>query len=260
MSGNRFSVPLLALVVLTFAFLLLPLLIVLLMAFSHSESLSFPPQSFSLRWFRAFFHSDSYWNALVHVSIPLGLASCAVATLFGSAAALAVTRLDFPGRGAVQAAILSPLFVPHILLGAAFYVYFTRIGLAGGMVSLVASHSVIGIPFVVHTVTAGLVGIDHRLEEAAVALGASRLQAFAMVTLPIGRSSIASGALFAFVASFSDVNVSLFVSGAGFATVPVQIFSQLQFESDPTIAAASAVQIVCVGVLVLLMGWLGGRR
>lgn len=235
-----------------FLFLLAPIAIVLFMAFSASETLSFNPSQFSLRWFRSFFTSANYWNALIYVSLPIAAASAAVATVLGSAAALALTRLRFPGQSTFQAAVLSPLFLPHILLGAAFYIYFTRVGLAG-FLPLVASHTVIGLPFVVRSVSAGLTGIDPRLEDAAIALGASRAQAFMRVTLPIARSSIISGAIFAFIASFSDVNVALFVSGAGYATVPVQIFSQLQFESDPTIAAASTVQIACVAILVVLL-------
>lgn len=117
----------------------------------------------------------------------------------------------------------------------------------------------IGLPFVVRAVSAGLSGIDPRLEDAAIALGASRAQAFTRVTLPIAKSSIISGAIFAFIASFSDVNVSLFVSGAGYSTVPVQIFSQLQFESDPTIAAAFTAQIACVAILVVLLQRFRGR-
>ena len=236
-----------------FLFLLAPLAIVCLMAFSATEALTFPPARLSWRWFEAFFASPSYYDALMKVSIPLGLISSAIATVFGTMAALALSRLEFRGREALQIFVLSPLLIPHILLGAALYVYFMRILGIGGWTPLIVSHTVIGLPYVVRTVSAGLASVDRRLEEAAISLGATRAQAFAKVTLPLVRTGIVSGALFAFVASFSDVNVSLFVAGPGFGTLPVQIYSQLQFESDPTIAAASAIQIVLVAVAVLLL-------
>jgi putative spermidine/putrescine transport system permease protein len=247
------------LAVTTLVLVLLPLAVVCLMAFSPSEMLNFPPTGLSLRWFEAFFTSDSYITALVHVSLPLGLIAAALATVFGTLAALALSRLEFRGRAALQVAILSPLFIPHILLGASFYVVFAHVVVLPGLLPLVASHVVITLPYVVRTVSAGLAGVDRRLEEAAIILGASRMQAFIRVTIPVARLSILSGALFAFVVSFSDVNVSLFVAGPGLATLPVQIYSQLQFESDPTIAAASAVQIALIAV-VLLMLRPGSRR
>ena len=234
-------------------FLLAPLLVVLLMAFSGTEAFHFPPPTLSLRWFHAFFASDSYFNSLFRVSIPLGLAAGGVAMVLGTLAALALVRFDLRRKAAVQAVLLSPLFMPHILLGAGFYLYFARLGLGGGWLALVASHVIIGVPYVLRSVAAGLANMDPRLEEAAMSLGASRLQAFAKVTLPIARTSILSGGIFAFVVSFSDVNVSLFVAGTGLSTLPVHVFSQVQFESDPTIAAASALQILLVGLLMLAL-------
>ena len=119
--------------------------------------------------------------------------------------------------------------------------------------TLLIGHIVIATPYVIRCVTAGLVGMDPRLEEAAMSLGASRPQAFIKVTLPLLRSSLVTGAVFAFIISFSDINLALFLAGANAPSLPVQIFSQIQFEADPSIAAASALQIVIVGGLILLV-------
>jgi putative spermidine/putrescine transport system permease protein len=119
--------------------------------------------------------------------------------------------------------------------------------------TLLVGHIVIATPYVIRCVTAGLVGMDPRLEEAAMSLGASRAQAFIKVALPLLRSSLVTGAVFAFIISFSDINLALFLAGPNAPSLPVQIFSQIQFEADPSIAAASALQIVIVGGLILLV-------
>jgi len=143
--------------------------------------------------------------------------------------------------------------VPHILLGAALYLYFVHLGMKASLLTITLSHLVISTPYVIRSVTAGLVGLDPRLEEAAMSLGASRVQAFFKVTLPMLRSSLMSGAIFAFIISFSDINLSLFLSGPGTTTLPMHIFSEIQWGGDPTIAAASALQIIVVGFLILLV-------
>ena len=147
---------------------------------------------------------------------------------------------QFRGRQAIETFFLSPLLVPHILLGAALYLYLARLAWPTSSSTLLAGHIVIATPYVIRCVTAGLVGMDPRLEEAAMSLGASRLQAFFKVTLPLLRSSLVTGAVFAFIISFSDINLALFLAGASAPSLPVHIFSQIQFEADPSIAAASA--------------------
>jgi putative spermidine/putrescine transport system permease protein len=151
----------------------------------------------------------------------------------------------------LESFFLMPLLVPEILLGAALYLYYARLEMRSSLLTIVLAHLVISTPYVIRSVTAGLVGIDRRLEEAAMSLGATRVQAFCKVTLPLLRSSVLSGGIFAFIISFSDINLSLFLSGPGTTTLPVHIFSEIQWGGDPTIAAASALQIVIIGLLIL---------
>jgi putative spermidine/putrescine transport system permease protein len=153
-----------------------------------------------------------------------------------------------------------PVLVPSILLGAALYLLFARLNLAGSFSLLVIGHTLIGVPFVIRVVSAGLTGVNPALEEAAVNLGCTRVLAFWKVVMPLLRSSIASGVIFAFILSFSDVNISLFLTGPNTNTLPLQIFSEIQWQGDPTIAAASTVQILVVTTLIVLAGRLSRKR
>jgi putative spermidine/putrescine transport system permease protein len=144
-----------------------------------------------------------------------------------------------------------PLLIPSILLGAALYLVAARIGVAGSFWTIIVGHALLGVPYVLRIVGAGLVAVDPRLEQAAISLGCTPAQAFRKVVLPVLRSSIFSGAIFAFIVSFSDINLALFVAGPSTTTLPIHVFSQIFWEGDPTIAAASSLQIVIVGSLIL---------
>jgi ABC-type spermidine/putrescine transport system permease subunit II len=235
-----------------YVLLLAPLVVVIAVSFGSTATFDFPPKGLSLRWYRAFFASETFVRSFFRVSQVIGLSTALVATVVGALAAIGLVRLRFRGRQAIETFFLSPLLVPHILLGAAVYLYLARLAWPTSSITLLAGHIVIATPYVIRCVTAGLVGMDPRLEEAAMSLGASRVQAFVKVTLPLLRSSLVTGAVFAFIISFSDINLALFLAGAGAPSLPVHIFSQIQFEADPSIAAASALQIVIVGGLILL--------
>jgi len=235
-----------------YALLLAPLVVVAAVSFGSTATFDFPPRGLSLRWYQAFFASEMFVRAF-RVSQGVGLLTALVATVAGTLAAIGLVRLPFRGRQAIETFFLSPLLVPHILLGAAVYLYLARLAWPTSSLTLLVGHVVIATPYVIRCVTAGLVGMDPRLEEAAMSLGASRLQAFVKVTLPLLRSSLVSGAVFAFIVSFSDINLALFLASANAPSLPVHIFSQIQFEADPSIAAASALQIVIVGGLILLV-------
>jgi ABC-type spermidine/putrescine transport system permease subunit II len=236
-----------------YALLLAPLVVVIAVSFGSTATFDFPPKGLSLRWYRAFFASETFVRAFFRVSQVIGLWTALVATVVGALAAIGLVRFRFRGRQAIETFFLSPLLVPHILLGAAVYLYLARLAWPTSSLTLLLGHVVIATPYVIRCVTAGLVGMDPRLEEAAMSLGASRVQAFVKVTLPLLRSSLVTGAVFAFIISFSDINLALFLAGPGAPSLPVHIFSQIQFEADPSIAAASALQIVIVGGLILLV-------
>ena len=237
-------------VILVYLLLLAPLVVVIAVSFGSTATFDFPPKGLTLRWYRAFFASEMFVRSFFRVSQVIGLATAAVATVLGTLSAIGIIRLRFRGRDALETFFLSPLLVPHILLGAAVYLYLARLAWPTSSTTLLVGHIVIATPYVIRSVTAGLVGIDPRLEEAAMSLGASRPQAFLKVTLPLLRSSLLTGAVFAFIISFSDINIALFVTGPDSVTLPVHIFSQIAWQADPTIAAASTLQILLIGVLL----------
>jgi putative spermidine/putrescine transport system permease protein len=252
MSVRRPSILPLA-VVLVYAGLLAPLVVVIGVSLNAGAGFDFPPKGLSLRWYVTFFASAPFLNAFFGVSLAVGILTALAATVIGALAAIGVVRFRFTGREALETFFLMPLLMPHILLGAALYLYFVRLGMRPSLLTITLGHLMIATPYVIRSVTAGLVGIDPRLEEAAMSLGASRMQAFCKVTLPQLRASLLSGAIFAFIISFSDINLSLFLSGPGLTTLPMHIFSEIQWGGDPTIAAASALQIVIIGLLILFV-------
>jgi putative spermidine/putrescine transport system permease protein len=240
-------------VVAVYVGVLAPLIVVIAVSLGPSPNFEFPPSGLTLRWFEAFFASEPFVSSLFRVSLVVGLLAAAIATLIGTAAAVAIVRFRFLGREALETFFLTPLLVPQILLGAALYLFYARLAVTASIWTLLGGHLVICTPYVIRSVTAGLVGMDPKLEEAAMSLGATRPQAFFKVTLPLLRSSLLSGAIFAFIISFSDINLALFLSGPQSTSLPVHLFSQLQWQGDPTIAAASALQIGIIGTLILVV-------
>jgi len=240
-------------VIAIYSFILLPLVVILGVSFNNTARLDFPPTGLSFRWYALLLHQPQFIHALLLVSLPVGLMSAISSTLIGSCAALGIVRYRFPGRDFLQAVFLLPLVVPQILLGAALYLWFAELGISASLGTLVVGHILIATPYVIRTVAAGLVGLDPNLEEAARDLGAGRLAAFMFIVVPQIRSSLISAFVFALIVSFSDINVALFVSGPETTTLPVYLFSQIQWESDPSIAAASAGQIVVIGVTVFVI-------
>ena len=238
-------------VILVFILLALPLLVVIGVAFNPTEQFMLAPLHPSLRWFAAFMQRGAYVHALFAVTLPIAVCATVIATALGTLAAIAMVRFRRPGQGLIEAGFMLPILVPSLLLGAALYLLFARLQLAGGYLLLIAGHALLGVPFVIRVVTAGLSGINPAIEDAAVNLGCNRVRAFIKVGLPLARSSIVSGAIFAFILSFSDVNMALFLAGPSTNTLPLQIFSDIQWQGDPTIAAASTLQILIVTVLII---------
>jgi ABC-type spermidine/putrescine transport system permease subunit II len=251
--NRMIPLPLKAFVLLIYVALLAPLVIVIAVSLGASPAFDFPPTDLTLKWYRAFFANGEFVSAFFKVSLVLGVTAAVVACALGILAAIALVRFRFHGREALESFFLAPLFIPEILFGAALYLTYARLGIKPSMTSLLLGHVVICVPFVIRNVMAGLIGLDPRLEEAAMSLGASRVQAFVKVALPLIRSSVLSGFIFAFIISFSDINLALFISGPNSTTLPVFIFNLLLFEADPSVAAASTLQIVIVGLLIFLV-------
>lgn len=249
----RIPWPLKAFVAFTYLILLAPLIVVIAVSFGPSVNFAFPPTGLTLRWYEEFFSNRDFVRAFFQNSLVIGIEAAIGATLLGTLAAIGLVRFAVPGRRALEAFFLAPLFIPEILLGAALYLSYSRLGMRPSVGTMLMGHVVICTPFVIRNVMAGLVGLDPRLEEAAMSLGASRVTAFLKVALPTIQTSLVSGFLFAFVISFSDVNLAMFIAGPSSATLPIYIYNLLQFEANPSVAAASTMQIVIVGVLIFLL-------
>jgi ABC-type spermidine/putrescine transport system permease subunit II len=241
-----------AYVCLVLAVVIAPLLVVVGVSFNPTSRFAISLAAVSLRWYHEFFTRPEYVHALFSVSLPLAITASALATIVGTLTAIALVRFNISGRDFLESAFMLPILIPSILLGAALYLFFVRLDAAGSFGTLVVGHMLIGIPFVTRVVAAGLAGINPAIEEAAISLGCSRIAAFRKVVIPLLRSSLWSGAIFAFILSFSDINVALFLAGPNTNTLPLHIFSDIQWEGDPTIAAASTIQMVVVTSLILL--------
>lgn len=242
-----------------YIFLLAPLMVVVMMAFNETSYMIFPPQGFSLRWFAAFFN-DSLFVGALKTSLALGAASAAVATLIGVPASLALVRYRFPGREFLNSLFLAPILFPGVVLGIALLVYYSKLGFIGSFAGLVFAHVLVTVPYVIRTVSANLYGVDEALEEASQNLGAGKLQTFLQITLPLIRPGLVAGIVFAFIMSFDELIIALFVAGPRMTTLPVRIFNFLEYNSDPTIAAISTVLLVVTLLVAVFipqeyLGW-----
>lgn len=232
-------------------FLLAPLAIVVIISFSAAPFLQFPPPGLSLRWYSNLFN-DPGWTSSLLVSLEVLVPSAVLATVLGTAASYALVRGSVPGARLMQACLLLPIVVPGIITAAALFGAFRGLGLNGTLTGLIIGHTVLTLPYVVATVTAALRSLDPRLEAAAATMGASPAVAFRRVTLPLLAPGVLSGLLFAMVVSFDELIVSLFVSSARVRPVPVQMWSNLRGDFDPTIAAIATICFLFATAALLL--------
>lgn len=239
-------------------FLIVPSLIIVPMSFSGSTLLQFPPESWSLRWYEAYFRSVEWRDATI-VSLKAAVLTTIVATPIGVAAAYALNSGALRFAGFINAVLTASLIIPVILIGIGTFFLYARIGLNNTLTGLVLAHTVQALPLVVLTVLSGFRSYDMNQERVARSLGAGRLAAFWQVTVPQIRFSIVSGALFAFITSFDEVVVSLFISGGETTTLTRRMFSALRDQIDPTIAAISTCLIV-LSVVLLSAAQLFGRK
>jgi len=231
-------------------YLILPIFIVFPMSFSSAEFLTFPPPGFSIKWFQRYF-GDSSWIEPTIVSFQVAVMAMILSTVLGTLAAMALVRAKMRGKGMINTFILFPMIIPVIIISIALYSFFTRTGLRGTRLGLVLGHSLLCIPFVVITVSASLKGFDETLEKAAMICGASRFKAFMRVTFPIIRPGVISGALFAFIISFDEIVISMFICGIDTRTLPLKMWEGIRMEISPVIAAVSTL-LICLSVVLLV--------
>lgn len=251
MNNSVKSPILIAVVVAVYTFVILPIVIIVGIAFDDTAQYKFPPAHISLRWFYSFFADPAYLGSFLKISFPIALLAAFAATIMGTLAALGLTKSGPILRRAAELFFLAPLLIPEILLAVAWYICSLKLGLKPSIAMIVAGHVIVATPYVIRNILAGLAGADPRLEEAAASLGASPVQAFWRVTFPLLRSSIIAGAIFAFIISFSDINIALFLAGPDVTPFPVHIFAQIHYADDPTVAAASTLQIAMIGLLLI---------
>jgi putative spermidine/putrescine transport system permease protein len=232
------------------AFMVVPTLLVVPISFNRDQYLSFPPRDFSLRWYEDFWSNDQ-WLRSAWISLVTALAVMAIATVLGTLAALALHRMTGVGKKVLLALIMSPLMVPTVVLALALYFFFARLQMVGTWSAVVLGQVILAVPFAVLNVHASLQGYPATLERAASSLGAGPVTTFFRITMPIIRPGILSGALFAFMVSFDEFIIALFLAGPGETTLPVRMWQTMQLYISPTIAAVSSmITVVTVAVFM----------
>jgi len=234
------------------AFVLAPLVVICLVAFTPENTLTIPTTSFSLRWFHAIFQHPDFVASFVN-SLWLATLAATIAILIAVPAALAIDRYDFPGRGALNALFLSPLIIPHLVLGVAFLRLFALIGGTGSFGWLVATHVIIVTPYVLRLVMASFTGLDRSAEQAAMTLGASHWTVFRRITAPMILPGITGGWLLAFINSFDELTMSIFVTSPATVTLPVRMYMYATESIDPMMAAVSALMIALTAAAMLIL-------
>jgi putative spermidine/putrescine transport system permease protein len=233
-------------------FVLAPILVVCVVAFTPEGYLSFPTRGPSLRWFKTIAQYPEFLRAF-WTSVWLGALSSTLAILFSVPAALAIARYRFIGREAFSALFLSPLMIPHVVLGVAFLRLFTQVGLGGTFTGLVLAHIVVVLPFALRLTLSSATGLDRSIEQAAISLGASDWIVFRRVTLPLILPGLASGWALAFINSFDEVTMTVFIAAPGTETLPVRMFLYIQDNIDPLVTSVSACVIAITAVLLVLL-------
>jgi putative spermidine/putrescine transport system permease protein len=234
-------------------FLLTPIVVTAIMAFDSRAYLGpLPPPSLSLRWFARFF-SDDYFLRGLGTSAQLALLSVTISVCVGVATAFAVERMTFRGKDALVTLFLSPLVVPPVVTGFALLLFLSHLGVIDGFARLLCGHIIITAPYTIRATLTGLAGIDRSLTEAALILGATERKAFWDVTFPLARTSIVSGAIFAFAVSMDDVAVSIMLTDAKTYTLPVALISSMRANFDLSIAAASVMLMALTALLILIL-------
>jgi len=246
-----------ALSVAVYVFLLAPLVVVVLASFNSADFLSFPPRGFSLRWYQALWESE-VWGDSFRLSLLVTAVVTPLALIIGTLAAYALVRYSFPGKGVITTLVMAPIVMPQIVLGIALLNYMSGLGLVGSLTGLILGHLVVTLPFTVRLVSISVHNLDPALERAAENLGATPLETFWRVTLPLLRPGIVAGAIFAAIISFGELAVTLLIAGARTTTLPLRIFNYTEYNFDPTINAVSTIFVVLALVLIIALDRLIG--
>lgn len=246
-------------------FLILPILVIIPLSFNSEPFFSFTqgmlrfdPDAYSLKWYEAVFNSAN-WLLSIRNSFFIGIFATLIATALGTLAAVGLASESMPLRRSITALLLSPMIVPLIIVAAGMFFFYTRFNLVGSFAGLIVAHAALGVPFVIITVTATLTGFDRSLYQAGLSMGASPFKVFRDVVIPLIRPGVISGALFAFVTSFDEVVLVLFLAGPEQRTIPRQMFSGLREQINPSILAVATLLIIVSIVLLATLELLRRR-
>jgi putative spermidine/putrescine transport system permease protein len=240
-------------------YLILPTIVVIPLSFSSSAAFEFPPRELSFRWYENFF-TNRVWIASLGNSVIVAVLAALIATVVGTAAAIGLNNLAGRFAAVLRTLLMVSMVTPAIVVAVAVYISFLRWHLTGTPLGYVLAHSALGVPFVLVAVSAALGGFDRTLLRASASLGATPWRSFRRVTLPLISRGIVTGAIFAFVTSFDEVVIALFLRSPTFQTLPVQMYNSVTFELDPTISAASSLVVVAVTAILLVPLLLGTRK
>ena len=246
-------------------FLIVPIVVIIPLSFNAEPYFTFTrgmmtlePSAYSLRWYDAIITNPN-WMLAVKNSFIIGFFATIVSTTLGTMGAVGLSSQNMPFKRVIMALLLSPMIVPLIIIAAGMFFFYTKFGLAGSYVGLVIAHAALGVPFVIITVTATLSGFDKSLYHAGLSMGASPLKTFFDVVIPLIRPGVISGAMFAFVTSFDEVVLVLFLAGPGQRTIPRQMFSGLREQINPTILAVATLLILVSVAFLLTLEFLRRR-
>lgn len=248
-SLNRFLLYIGIIAILTF--ILAPIFIVIATSF-NPRHITFPPHGFSLRWFKILLTRSDFMHA-AYISLIVATIASVISTFLGVLTSLALTRYRFAGRGLLQLIFMSPLLIPAVIVGLALYHLSFALGMPRSFLILIIGHIVITIPFPVRTIMAVLHDFDRSYEEAAICLGANSCQAFFKITLPLIRPGIIAGALLTFIMSWNEFTTSIFLAGQGTMTLPIRIYTYIQYEFEPVLSAISTILIFLSALAIILI-------
>lgn len=255
-NGLRRSLGVLTGIVLTF--LMLPLIYMVVLSLGNSRWMAFPPPGWTLQWYRQIFGNPEWLSSFV-LSVEIGVYVVICSLLFAIPASFGLVRAKIPGKSAINVFILMPLFIPIIIVALALYILMLNMGLVGHKIAFVIAHTVVALPFSILMITNSLRSFDESIEMAAMICGASRLRAIFMVTIPSIRHGILAAALFAFLISWDEVVLSMFMAGPQSQTLPVRMWSVLRADLKPEIAAVSTIMLISTSLLVALAYFLTSK-
>ncbi|MFH9065998.1 ABC transporter permease [Streptomyces coeruleorubidus] len=244
-------------------FLALPIVVILVTSFSNNAFAAFPPEAWTLNWYKALFADGSKWPAALTLSAFVACLSTVFSLIIGVTAATALTRSELPLRSAVYALVLGPLLIPQIVTALGLFLLFEPAAMLGSPIAIALGHTVLASPIAVLILIATLRGIDERLEDAAASMGAGRLTIARRITFPLAAPGMIAAAIFSFITSFDEFYISQFLSSVDTVTLPVQVYNSLTFDIDPSVTAISAILIafaILALALVALVRWLGSGR